>query len=370
MHTMPRGLRAYVNRRRQLRLSNGVPPPYRNNSRTATIRHAKNIVAQKKQNKMAYSYTRTNTESKVKTIKSGGGHISKSDCVVQRKKMKGFDLAKKIHVMDHFVQTGASGATSGYGAQGIANMNFQCTAGDLYSMYERAITTTTGFNSAALVNLYTVNKRLWQAGVESTSLISNASASAGVLYIYDLLCRQDRADSPTFSWEAGLDQASGLQLVNHTMFNCKPTQSPSFNRQWKVLKCTRVELPTGATHQHFFKHKLKTMVPFQKVWDYNNIGGLTTIKGFTTCQMIVWHGIPGDSVTTAAIGPEITLDNIKLLWITEEKSYSIISDIKGKKITQQDNIEKNPERCAVQNPDGQGVHDSVANLVEAITAFS
>ncbi len=169
------------------------------------------------------------------------------------------------------------------------------------SLFETAFNVA-GQNPTIALNLTARDQnRIILDRFESTLKVSNPTASAVEVTIYDLLPKRDvplgtyvdrsyalGLQSPTYVWSSGLtNQVETESTFDITVLGAQPTNVLKFNTFWKVMKRTKIELSAGSTHIHRGCSILNTLFNY---YDYSEVRGLRAMLCPT--QMITISGMP------------------------------------------------------------------------------
>lgn len=133
--------------------------------------------------------------------------------------------------------------------------------------------------------------KLFIENYSSELCFRNGQGHGVTVWIYDVVAKIDYATlrNPVSDWQIGMQSTNyGVSDGNQTLPFTKPSVSPFFQENWKIEKCTRVHLVSGALHRHHQFYKVNKML------DGSKLATRVQIKGFTRRTFAV---VLGDPVT-------------------------------------------------------------------------
>jgi len=153
----------------------------------------------------------------------------------------------------------------------------------------------------------------------SVTELHNQGNSCCKVWIYDLICKQDSADSPVVAWDTGLSTDQGAAATAYLYPFATPTLSKAFNQTWKVIKCTKLFLEAGQSHVHSFMHAVNKTMTQDRYEDVN-----VYVAGVTTVQMIVTLGsLDNDSSTKSQVSYGGTAVNV---YVKSKSSFQTVAN--------------------------------------------
>ena len=125
-------------------------------------------------------------------------------------------------------------------------------------------------------------------------------------------------------WEMGLKDAQinntpTVGLNNFNLVGCVPTESHKFNRFWRIVKRTTVEIGPGRSHEHVFNHKLDYLLDTETIATDGAEHGAICIKGLTTFTFLVVRGQVVDDSNTGGFG-NIAYAPVKIVGMQRQKA--------------------------------------------------
>jgi len=280
------------------------------------------------------------------------------------KKMTGFSLAKKLSQQDIYRINDHGFHFSNYGVQAGKVIQTALDGTDLKNMFARLITNNANMN--LLQNVYNNDKerQLWLESYTTNAIITNFGPSTIIVKIYDLLAKADKyyADiEPMTLWNTGLVATRGNTYIHgyEAYFPSSPTDSDHFNRYWKVLNTTTIQLDSGRHHNHHYTSSYTGLLPITKAMMESG-DNIWVYRGITVKQLVVVHGLPACAqdafVTDPEAADEVTIDRAKIGYVTSECYKARLLIQRGKMTTYENELSDVIANYAQQNPDGQGTH--------------
>lgn len=330
----------------------------------------------------AYRSSRSKRATKSKPIKSraprltwkyvsNGTGMTTSRWTHKYKQMPGYTEARKLAVVDRLLRNKADCFLSETGRQAAYMLDSLLDSTEILDIYNRAIRTTLPYFNAADASTTARNKILWGCSFETEYLFTNHSPGCCVLDIYDIICKKESAAlyTPILLWQAGLDQQQGTGAVpTYKYYGSRPQDSSAFNRVYKILRKTEVELHTGRSHKHVKKILYRGKLPYSTA--YSLAPTNTNIEGVTHLTMIVFHGMVVGDKGEHAVDEKISLDKCKLTYVATQRFSSMIVESKAQRLTMEDALDQDLQNAFAQDPDGSGVYNSNANITGLPLAFS
>lgn len=174
---------------------------------------------------------------------------------------------------------------------------------------------------------------LWLDRFEASTLFTNQGPGALVITVFDVIARKTSSTLPRTDWDQGINMEEGMDSSDPITLGAKPTDSKYFNSNWKITKTTKIELPTGRSHEHKYKFDYKGKLPISDTW--NSASTFANLPGITHNQMIVMHGMPTDNTNsyTQIAGSEVSVDQTKVVGICTYSFYTRFRTRKTPKIT-------------------------------------
>lgn len=162
------------------------------------------------------------------------------------------------------------------------------------------------------------SQRLQVTRARFRGLFVNSSNSNMLVTAYHIGCRTDNAtQTPVTAWQNGYLDMGGV-ATDYLYVGSKPTDSPQFNRHFRVLKQRRFTMRPGANKWFYMRRKK----PF--ITEYNDWDGFANRKGITQYMMIVFHGsLENDETASSA---ETTTTTVSCCYMPEEEvKYRIVT---------------------------------------------
>lgn len=276
------------------------------------------------------SRTITRTKRRPRVIQSPPNGLSKSFNLCKCIPSKVTGLYKKLTqpCIQQFIGTIGVSTTGATGKQISTEFTPMYTRMDLVAQANETLALQNGAvssNPSGIVsgtgkgNLY----KMFFAYGESSTMMTNQEQFTTIVKVYDLKCIRNTNVAPIATWVEGALQQLGANTSGYTgngvdAPGATPYQSSYFRKYWKILKCTEVELGPGRVHRHTFVHRMNKLVDTSV---FSDNGQTIYIAGLSTLQLVVSHGIPGDTLATNAVGT-ITLTPVKLVCVVNVKYQS------------------------------------------------
>lgn len=167
-------------------------------------------------------------------------------------------------------------------------------------------------NGANSVGNATVAKWFLESFTGSLQM-SNASAAAVTMTIFDCIARRDVAStnvySPQIAWTSGVTDEGVANGANQV--GSLPFESDLFTQFYKVVKSTKVILASGECHKHVFNMEPNQLLHHEYITQYSasNTGIYRDLSYF---PLVVFSGMPAhDSTTkTSVSSAPVNLDTI------------------------------------------------------------
>lgn len=146
------------------------------------------------------------------------------------------------------------------------------------------------------------SQMLSSEGQKMDYMVTNSSDFPVIVTILDLAVKQDIPDSPSFTpaslWEEGVKQkqkgsatAAPAGLFREYLFS-HPLQSASFNKYWRIVNSTKVEMAAGRTHRHIFNYVGGRCISKDILWQADSANTVGYWKDITTAMLILYNGVP------------------------------------------------------------------------------
>lgn len=323
--------------------------------------------------KMAKGSKRTSSKRKnlqnVELVDTESGGLSKSRYSLTYKKMKSINTKNCTKDINRTMTSG--GALSLINRQAAVSVSYLGTSESIIQLWASSIATDVNFQNAASVTPASTDKKFWCDYQRQKITFTNQGPSLMKFVIYDCLCKVDNCASPEASWDLGLQRQGGINNVDEHTYHpgSSPLDSKIFRTNWKILNKKRIALATGGNHEHSVFHSYNGLYNYAKAYEFNVLtpNAPRNIRGHTIVTMIAQHGMPGDDQKVGTTVGVVGLAPTKLIWCVERSYQTRIVDIKSTH-TAYGNALQVPVNLWQQNPDGQGVHNTITNIVEAVTA--
>ena len=271
------------------------------------------------------SFTKTKTSKKEKVIQSpGNGTLSHSYASYGPRKAKNFfgRMVRQLSGPQTTQRQTVSLITGTSGEQHRERDLINGTTGGLFAMLTEATKTPGIDQQGALSN--TIPADLNMAGVklmyEQTRrdlMITNSADFPTMVTIYTVVARKDeiRGDliDPIAMWDYGiLQQAKLPQSASVTYPNGNPSEYPfshprqsrDFNKYWKIVKTTRLEMAAGRTHRHI-----------DDIYCNRQINKEDLLRAYANSSSGIWAGITCCHIITAVGVPCVSEQNVPSLSI-------------------------------------------------------
>lgn len=298
-----------------------------------------------------------------KTLVSNGNGMTNSRTIKRYKPMNGYNLALKLAYKDIQFLNSKGDHLCNYGTQAAFELGTYLNNEDIERIWLRSIATTPGFQAIATATTTDRDRKIWLDSYEAKTMISNSGASTIVIHIWDLYCKETKdllRSDPIPMWEQGLTQTLGIGIAgtSRLAWPSLPTDSSLFNRQWGIIKKTKVELHSGRCHEHNFNVSYKGLLPKSKAQRDFQEGTQYNYKGLTTKTIVFFHGVPATAENDFVATNLVTLDRAKIAYVTAERYHTRVVNVKGKLVTYNNSLPMEDNSYSQQNPDGQGTHAS------------
>jgi hypothetical protein len=312
---------------------------------------------------------RGNNGSRFELVATESGGLTKSRYNLKYPKMKSINTKNCTKDCNRNVDGGGT-----ISLQNRQNATTVTTLGDttaIVNLWNSAIAVNGTYQSAAAINATSTDKKLWCDYQRAKITFTNQGASLMKITIYDVLCKVDNCTGPEESWDLGLQRQGGIDPSQEHTYHpgSSPLDSKIFRTNWKILNKKRVALGSGANHEHIFSHSYNGLYNFSKAYEFNQLTPTLSrnLRGMTLKTMVVCHGMPGDDENRGDAIGIVGLVPTKLIWCVERSYQTRIVDLKST-LTAYGNQLLLGLNLWQQNPDGQGIHSSITNIVEAVTA--
>lgn len=316
----------------------------------------------------AGSLTQTQTKKRRKFVANGDGLTSNS-YTYKYKPMTGYDYARKLSKSDIYAAQNSGSFVSSYGRQGVSTISYQMNAGMIVDTFQQCKQSNAVMNTLLSTGTYDKDRSLWIDSLEERFLLSNHSPGTALLKIYDVICADNLAGAPDNAWQVGLSNTGGLDPSNdlNVFWATTPTDSITFKRTWKIVNSYDVELHTGRTHRHVKNIHWGGLMPYEKAVDSATVANF---KGITHATMVVAHGMPTSNIAAGSTSSVVTLDKVKINWVSTTKIKSRLLSLKGKHVQFNQNLNIAPSNTYQQQADAPGTFDSTLNTINGLSAFS
>lgn len=327
---------------------------------------------------------RTDNRSKTKTKKFGPGvvqstghGISKSYSRLKYKPMKGLNWVSKTSNLDIFRTVNTNVFLSGTGRQ-EAHVGVTLNAQRLKQLMIECQQTNSNALAAFGQTTNDISREFWLLSYQSKCTYTNQGPNTIQMNIYDLMYKNDvgynsilAQDNPTEVWQRGLKQEAGIDVANEftDWSSSRPEDCKLFRQKFRILKKTEIEMHTGANHDHTFTFNYNGKVPVNKI---EEMQGFTSqgLRGISYVRMIVLRGMPTDDNATWSDTGKVTRARAKVIAIDEQIYKTRLTTAKGRHVSYNNLLEMAATNTYNQNPDGQGIADTVGNVIDALKAFS
>lgn len=215
---------------------------------------------------------------------------------------------------------GAGQAIGETGKQSIWAYDVKGMSGEFISLLQQSVqqNATDPLISVA-VNNYS-EYLLSMEGYRLDVMITNSSDFPHNVEILDLVAKKDIPSNPGYrfnpieTWERGLQQqqkgsatAPPSGYFRQYLFN-DPTSSIEFNKYWKIVNRTKVEMAAGRTHRHVFNNNTGRVLTKDAMYGSVGADGGSTgyWRGISTSMLVLLNGVPvaniqnGEATTSAA----------------------------------------------------------------------
>lgn len=281
--------------------------------------------------------------------------------------MKGYSTLNAPRDVHREVKSGF--ILSNTGEQGIKDLGYMGRNSDWALIYDKSLRTTTNVINLNPMGSSSNDQKLWIDGQRSEYLFTNQSPGMVELTIYDVLCKRQGTLYPAQSWQDGLTDAGGTDVVaeQKEMPGAIPTNSKSFNNNWRIIRTSKVFLTTGGHHKHVQKHYVNGIYQMS---DGFGLPANTVMPGYTMYCLGVLKGMPADTAASSGAGT-VTVAPAKVVYTHNILAYTRILSLKSRHIDFTNTLSSAPgQNLYEQNPHGLGIHDVAANTVSSLIAFA
>lgn len=145
----------------------------------------------------------------------------------------------------------------------------------------------------------------------------NQTEAATHVDIYTVMCNnsQDDYEDPISCWTNAIIYDKGGSAGTTPTVNFpqdKPINHKAFNRKWKIVKITSVELLPGVTHTHFFSFSPKRIVDYMHSQEYR------MIKGITYATFLIARGTIVDNTKGVQGTQTVSYSPVKIDYVVTE----------------------------------------------------
>lgn len=271
-------------------------------------------------------------ESIIRPPPSGGlGH---STCYIVKRRSPGKLLGRMsapctVYDDDSFL---IQNSNLGYQAYGYSHgsLTGELEGNHVATLFNNArdyLATTTGL-SASTLSVSQQSYKMLINSVIQTMAITNMESTSVRVDIWDVVAKQAGHVSysdPIPQWALGLAAQKPVTpyagITDPLTFpRSVPTTSYIFNKNWKVVKRTAVELGPGQSHEHVLVYKVNSVVDTEIISDLtdtNARGNRAQLAGLTHHTIITLNGIVVESGTASGL---YTLSSTKLGIVSHRKT--------------------------------------------------
>ena len=175
-----------------------------------------------------------------------------------------------------------------------------------------------------------VTNKLAQSSLHIKSLssemtIKNLASNGAMIDLYDLVPQHSIGPStyasatyaagymsPAWTFSQGLATDNVLELEGNmgaSTLGAKPSNSTLFNRTWKQVKHTRINMSAGATHRHRAIYAINKTVNYPEYAQFSSSGG--KFAGWNPVILMVIRGVPSGTDIAAPTNIRV-VNNIQL----------------------------------------------------------
>lgn len=311
-------------------------------------------------------------------VQSSGDGISKSSASLYHKPSKSLRLGRKLSPVDIYRTNTTGIINAGFGKQGTGGDDGLLNTKQIRDIYEKSINTTALYDGAAAQSTTAIDKHFYLESQTNTLTLTNQSPNTVKAIIWTLVVKRDRGGTtagdfkPKTLWGEGLTQNAGVNWTEETNDypGSSPMKSKIFKQGFRVVKRVEVEMHSGANHQHTFHFGIHKKMDMELIDGFASDHTWSQMKGLTNFTMVTINGMLCDSSSTFT-GGVVTLDQAKVIWREAISFTTRVISIKSKHIDYR-TLGVLPTTMTAaynQNPDGQGVVDTVANVSNVVAAF-
>lgn len=151
--------------------------------------------------------------------------------------------------------------------------------------------------------------------------LTNESACVADMTLYDLVAKVDNAPSPASVFTAGPGTIDGPAALSGTWPFAVPYHYPKFNKCFKIIKRTPIELSPGRSHKHIFRFPVMRSYPFIRLNDDN------VVKGLHCWTMVTFKGMPLSAQLGQLGTVDVSLCPIKMVFSVRNVNYASLMNI-------------------------------------------
>lgn len=182
------------------------------------------------------------------------------------------------------------------------------------------------------------------ANVNAVFSIANNSSSSAHIDVYDIVYKRSTPtvytnfhgtvfnQNEAFTlWRGGLqDQDTAGLATAYEQLMCKPTASRMFNDYVKVLRCKRILLGSGSTHEHRVNLRYNKVISSDVIGTNSNStvnNGIYCLQGLTHSCMIVAYGSPASTGSSMGDGVLVSTAPVAIDVVYQAQyNYTWVSD--------------------------------------------
>jgi len=174
----------------------------------------------------------------------------------------------------------------------------------------RSLAAHTGVTASADVMMVPLKSQLkW--------LFKNEGITTTILYIYDLICKDETNTGPSGVWADVLSTVSATTSV-HDVWE-RPTTHAPFRKIWRPIKITKIEMGGGAVHEHSVIIGGYRPISVKDVYTDSS---LDYERNYSTASLFVAIGTPiRDTATATAVG----LDTPSISFVARREMFAKVS---------------------------------------------
>jgi len=261
-------------------------------------------------------------------------------------------------------QVGAS-----VGKQGILQANGSPRQ-QLYNlMYYNPNLPTTPYSNGGLSGENTIQRYVLHS-IDQEYLMANATTTPVEVDIYDIEAKRDTYNvmdytdnqgesytwygAPQYCWTIGAQASMNLKPNNvydpALVWGASPTESPSFNKYFKISKKTTVQLAQGGVHRHRYRRT------YNKIMDASVYGNteMYALEGITHHTMVVLKGTPVNISSISGgvdtVNTPTTANSLLEVVVSTEYQYTYSSVIAPGLVQQESLVTQNVSSTNQVNP--------------------